>query len=241
VPTTTVVLAGCSVMFAMTESAPDVVTEIVALADFPAVVAVTVVEPTATAVTAPVALTVATVVAELDHVNTFPLKTSPAALSAEAPNVVVAPIGSDTLLGVIVTLATTVSAAGGVTLIEAAPEMPLVVAVIVALPAATAVATPAAVTETMFVAELDHVNVWPTTSTPAAFSAVARSVRLAPTAMEADGGSIATCVTRLSGTTLVRTGSSLPQAAATKTARMSAKREFSTRARAVRKGIGMLL
>jgi hypothetical protein len=156
-PTTTEVLAGCTAILAMTESAPVVVTVIVALADFPAVAAVIVAEPAATAVTAPDALTVATEVAELDHVKTLPLRTWPAALRAEAPNVVVAPMGSDALAGMIVTLATTVSPAG-VTLIAAVPDTPLVVAVIVALPAATAVATPVAVTETMFVAELDHVN-----------------------------------------------------------------------------------
>jgi hypothetical protein len=153
-------------------------------------------------------------------------------LSADAPNVVDPPIASDAAAGVTATLATAVSAGVGVTLIDDVPEMPAVVAVIEALPAATAVATPAAVTETTDVAELDQVNVWPTTSFPAEFSAVARSVRFAPTAIDADGGSIATSTTRVSVTTLVATESSPPQATTNERKSNRARRAFSTLTRA---------
>lgn len=212
-PTKIVVLDGCSVMFAMAESAAAAVTVMAALADFPAVVAVIVVDPAPTPVTTPDELTVAIAAAALVHVNVLPGIAAPAAFDAVAPNVTVEPVETVAVLGVTLTLATTVSAAGGVAVIDALPAIPLVVAVIVALPAATPVATPPAVTDTMAGADEDQVNVWPTTSVPDAFSAVARIVRFAPTAMEAEGGSIETAVTRLSLTTLFETPSSPPHAA----------------------------
>src|SRR5438045_4046723 len=119
----------------------------------PSLVAVTVTEPAATPVTTPLLLAVAQAVLELVHVTVRPVRMLPPASFTVAANCSVCPTSTLPEAGLTVTEATGTS----VTLIDAAPLFPSLVAVIVAVPAATAVARPAAVAVAATELELDHV------------------------------------------------------------------------------------
>jgi len=94
--------------------------------------------PSATPVTTPDELTVALFVSLEDHVMTRPVSTLPLASLVVADNAFVFPILTDELEGETVTVATGI----GVTVIVDVPVLPSLVAVIVAVPTATAVTTP---------------------------------------------------------------------------------------------------
>src|SRR5262245_64395322 len=102
-------------------------------------------EPADTAVTRPLAETVATVGALLDHVTTRPDSTLPAESLVVALSCSVVPIKTLADAGEIVTDATGTT----VTVIALVPLLPSLVAVIVAEPTAIAVTTPLADTVAM--------------------------------------------------------------------------------------------
>lgn len=118
-------------------------------------VAVIVAAPFATAVTRPVALTVAAAAFELAHVNVTPGTTTPLASFASATSCVVAPRDpSDAVAGV------TVDVAGGgcVTVTVPVPLMPIAVAVTVVVPMATPVSRPDELTVAVLACEDVHVT-----------------------------------------------------------------------------------
>ena len=86
------------------------------------------------------------------------------------------------------TLTPATSATGTGTVTDAVPLFPSLVAVIVALPAATAVTTPLFETVATFGALDDHVTVRPVSTVPLDALTVAVSVALAPTASVVVGG-----------------------------------------------------
>src|SRR6266566_6793414 len=165
---------------------------------FPPLVAVIVVDPAATAVTRPVAETVATPVALLDHVMVRPVNTLPAESLVTALSWRVVPTRSVALEGVTVTEATGTT----VTVIAARPFFPSLVAVIVAAPAASAVTRPLAETVATPGALLDHVTVRPINTLPAESFVVTLSCTLAPTRTAADAGAT---VTEATGPTVTDT------------------------------------
>jgi hypothetical protein len=152
-------------------------TVMVALALFPSLVAVILAVPAATAVTAPFASTVATPGMLDDHAIARPVRTFPPASLSTAAIVVPEPTTRLALGGVSATVATGASA----TEMDAVPLMPSLVAVIVALPAATPVTTPADETLAMDGALDVHVTVRPANTFPPASFVTAVSVVLPPT------------------------------------------------------------
>ena len=135
------------------------VTVIAAVPLLPSLVAVTVAEPAATPVTTPLDETVAIPVLELDHVTARPESTAPFASYAVAVSCAVCPTLTLAVAGETLTDATgTVTA---VTLTEAVPLFPSLVAVMVAEPAAIPLTTPLDETVAMPVLELDHVTARP--------------------------------------------------------------------------------
>jgi hypothetical protein len=139
-------------------------------------VAVIVALPTATAVTTPeFALTEAIPVAELDHVTTRPVRTLLLASRVVAEREVVPPTNRLDDDGETDTLATG-TGAGAVTVIAAEAVLPSLVAVMVAVPAATAVTRPEfELTEAIPEAELDHVTTRPVSTLLPASRVVAES------------------------------------------------------------------
>jgi hypothetical protein len=165
----------------------------------PSLVAVMVADPAATALTRPLAETVATPAASLDQTMARPVRTFPAeslvmALSWTVPPAVTLADG-----GVTVTDFT----GTGVTLIDALPDFPSLVAVIVADPAATAATTPLAETVATPGVLLDHVTVRPVSVLPAESLVVALSEALAPTRRFAVAGATVTVATGTSVTLIV--------------------------------------
>jgi len=120
----------------------------------PSLVAVIVAEPAATAVTTPLAETVATPVALLDHVTVRPVRTLLAESVVVALSCVLPPTRRATEAGVTATDETGTM----VTVMAAVPVLPSLVAVMVAEPAATAATTPLAETDATPGALLDHVT-----------------------------------------------------------------------------------
>jgi hypothetical protein len=139
---------------------------------FPSLVAVMVVLPAATAVTTPDVETVATPVALLDQVTARPVSTALLASVSVAVNACVPPTIIDALVGETATFATGATA----TVIAEVPDLVSLVAVIVALPAPTAVTTPLADTVATAVALLNHVVVRPVSACPPASVSAAVSV-----------------------------------------------------------------
>lgn len=146
----------------------------------PSLVAVIAAVPEPTAVTTPLALTVATFVFDEDHVTVRPVSVAPPASLVTADACVVAPIATVDAASETVTVAT--GAGGGtVTVIGAVPLTPSLVAVIVALPAATPVTVPVDETVAMLVLELAHVTTRPVSVAPDALRVTAVPVVLPPT------------------------------------------------------------
>jgi hypothetical protein len=175
------------------------VTVTVAVPERPSLVAVIVADPGATAVTSPVADTVATAVPELDHVTARPSRGTPLADCGVAVSCAVPPSVIDSVAGVTATLAT----GTGATATVAVPERPSLVAVIVADPGATAVTSPVLDTVATVVPELDHVTVRPSRAAPLADCGVAVSCAIPPTKICAVAGVTTTLAT---GTGVTVTG-----------------------------------
>jgi hypothetical protein len=171
------------------------VTVIVAVAEIPSDVTVMVVEPAASAVTTPVALTAATVGAALAYVIVRPDNVFPAPSLVTGVMVTVAPTRSAAEVGVIVIVAT----GGGVTVIVEEPVAPPTVAVMVADPVATAVTRPALLTVAMPGALLLHTAV----GTGEQFCAVGVDVNVEddPTAIDTVAGDTLTALTEHDGCT----------------------------------------
>ena len=162
-----------------------------ALPLMPSAVARTTVEPTRTAVTTPL-LTVAVSASSVLHVNVAPAIALPDASRAVAVSVPLLPATSASAPGDSVTDAT----AGGCTVIVLVPVRPSLVAVIVAVPVATGVTTPALETVAMAVLDVDHVTARPVSVLPAASRVVAvRETVPLPTRMVAVAGVTATVAT----------------------------------------------
>jgi hypothetical protein len=175
--------------------------------DWPSLVAVIVAVPDETAVTVPPASTVATLPSDEDQAMSRPVTISPPANFVSAVRSTEAPIAMTGWLGDTVTVAT----GGGVTVIIAVPDLPSLVAVIVASPSATAVTSPEDETVAAAVFDDDQVTVRPVRVLPSASFVTALSETVAPTATSADAGSTATDAT---GVGLGSVGLSDPQAAA---------------------------
>jgi len=124
--------------FAVTVATGTAVTVIDELPDFPSLVAVIVAAPAPTAVTTPLAETVATAGVLLDQVTTRPVNTLPEESLVVALSGTVPPATTLADAGVTVTVATGTT----VTVIADVPDLPSLVAVIVADPTATAFTIP---------------------------------------------------------------------------------------------------
>jgi hypothetical protein len=157
----------------------------------PSLVAVIVAEPAARAVTSPLALTLATPVLLLAHVTALPFNALPAESLGAAASWTVCPTSRLAVVGVTVTEAT----GAVVTVTEAVPLFPSLVAVIVAEPAAFAVTSPLALTLATVVLPLAHVTALPVSALPAESLGVAASCTVCPTNRVADGGFTVTAAT----------------------------------------------
>jgi uncharacterized RDD family membrane protein YckC len=149
----------------------------------PSLVAEIVADPAAMPRTSPAASTVAAELFELDQVIVFPESVLPAASWTVAVSCTVLSTASAALLGDRVTDAADGSVS--VTVIEAAPLTPSLVAEIVADPAATPRTSPAASTVAEELFELDQVIVFPESVLPAASWTVAVSCTVLSTASAA--------------------------------------------------------
>ena len=199
------------------------VTRICASAVRPSLAAMMRAVPAATAVTTPVALTVAMFGADDVQLRMRPVSTLLCASRTTAVSVAVSPATNVSMAGVTVTEATGTA----VTVICATALRPSLAAVIEALPAATPVTTPVALTVAMFVADEVQVMVRPLRVLFCASRAVAVSVVVAPASTEAVVGfttTLATAAGVVSGEVL-----SLLQAAMATVAMMRAQRETANR------------
>jgi phage terminase large subunit-like protein len=167
------------------------VTVIVAVPFFPSLVAVSVALPAATAVTRPLADTVATAGALLAQVTTRPVKTLPAESFVVAASCTVPPIWRLAEFGLTATDAT----GGIVTVTVAVPLFPPLVAVSVAVPAATPVTNPLPFTLATPGALLAQVTTRPVSTLPAESVAVAVSCTVPPTRILGAAGVTATAAT----------------------------------------------
>src|SRR6266568_4718312 len=158
-PTTIVAAVGLTV-----SDATGIVTVMAAVALLPSLVAVTFAVPAATAVTSPLASTVATPAASVDHVMTRPVRTLPSASWSVAVICCVAPTPTVAAVGLTLTDAT----GAGFTVMAALPPFPSLVAVIFAAPGATAVTRPAFETVATAGLSLDHVTIRPLNRLPLA-------------------------------------------------------------------------
>jgi hypothetical protein len=157
-------------------------------------VAVIVADPALTAVTRPVELTEAIPAFELDHVTTRPVSTLLLASRVVAESWTVAPTRMLDEAGETDTVATG-TGAGAVTVIVAVPVFVSLVAVIVAVPALTAVTRPVELTEAIPAFELDHVTTRPVSTLLLASRVVAESWTVAPTRGLAVAGETETVAT----------------------------------------------
>lgn len=164
----------------------------------PSLEAVIVEEPTATPVATPLVETVALAGVPLDQVTARPVNTLPLASRVVAVSCVVAPTVTLGDAGVIETVAT---AAGGaaVTVTEADPLCPSLVAVMDVEPAATAVTNPEPETDAMPALPLDHATARPDNAFPLASRVVAESCAVAPTCRFGDPGETETVATAAGG------------------------------------------
>lgn len=152
----------------------------------PSLVALIVVEPTATAVTNPPAEIVATDVFEEDQVMVRPPNAVPVESRGVATNVVVSPGTSEALAGLNVTVETGAGTAWTAT--RAVPLTPPVDAVMVALPALCAVTKPLLETVATPVLSLVQLMIEPVSTLPPASFTVASSCDVAPCVNETDEG-----------------------------------------------------
>src|SRR5436309_4242234 len=159
-------------------------TVIAAVPLFPSLVAVIVADPTATAVTRPLADTVATAGALLDQVTSRPVSTLPAESFVVAVSCTVAPALRLFDAGDTVTVATGTT----VTVIADVPFLPSLVAVIVADPAPTAVTSPLAETVAAAGALLAQVTARPARGLPLASFGVAVIWTVCPSSTVAEAG-----------------------------------------------------
>ncbi len=169
--------------------------------DLPSLVAVITTVPGVTPVTRPVGDTVATAAALDDQVTTRSVTTVPFTSSTVALNWRVDLATIDDPCGRMLTDPT-----AKLEIVSAAdPLFPSLVAVIVALPAATAVTTPCAETVATAVFELDHATAGPVTTLPEASFSVAASCVVCPTDIESGAGVIVTVATAACPTLTVAT------------------------------------
>src|SRR5439155_21910404 len=159
-----------------------------ALPGRPSLVAVTVTAPAAAPVTSPAEETVAVAGALDAHVIVRPESTVPAASFALATSCTLAPTNTSAEAGLITTEATGMFA----TVTAADAFFPSLVAVSVAVPAATPVARPLDETVATDGFELDHVVARPASTVPAASRVVAVSCTVSPTRMFATLGATTT-------------------------------------------------
>jgi hypothetical protein len=159
---------------------------------FPSLVAVITAVPAATAVTMPVDETLASVGSLDDQVTTRPVRTFPLMSLVVAVNWCVKPTVSVADVGLTVTVAT-----GTVTVIEAVPVLPSLVAVIVVLPPPTAVTNPFASTVATDGLLEVHVTIRPVRMLLFASLSVAVSccVEVIPSARVAEAGLTVTVAT----------------------------------------------
>jgi hypothetical protein len=177
----------------LTDAAAGALTVTAAVPLTPSAVAVIVADPAPTAVTRPVPLTVATAGALEVQVTSRPVRSAPLASRAVAVSCWVAPGASDAVGGVTVTEAVT---GGAGTVTDAVPATPSIVAVIVAVPGATAVTSPVALTvATPGALDVQLAGPRPARVAPPASRAVAVSCWVAPTATVAGVGVTATLAT----------------------------------------------
>src|SRR5213592_664091 len=171
-----------------TEATGTVVTVIEEVPLCPSLVAVTAAEPVARPVTSPLPLTVATDGLELDQLTARPESVLPLASLSVAASCCVWPTWIVADAGVRATEATGTF----VTVIEEVPLCPSLVAVIIADPAATAVARPLAFTVATEAFELAQVTIRPDRAFPLPSFGVAVSCAVWPTWIPAEAGVTAT-------------------------------------------------
>src|ERR1019366_9134556 len=174
-------------------------TVMVAVPVFVSLVAVIVAVPRATAVTSPLALTVALVASDVPHVTVRPESVLPLASSVAAVSCCVAPMTNVAVAGVTVTVATGI----GLTVMVAVPVFVSLVAVIVAVPGATAVTSPLVLTVALVASDVPHVTVRPESVLPLASSVVAVSCCVAPMTNVAVAGVTVTVATGIGLTVMV--------------------------------------
>jgi len=174
-----------------TEATGTFVTVIEEVPLCPSLVAVIIADPTATAVTSPLPLTVAAEPFELAQVTARPDRGLPFASCGVAVSCTVCPTWIPAKAGVTATTATGTT----VTAIAAVPLCPSLVAVIVAKPAATAVTSPLLLTVATEALELAQVTARPDRGFPLPSFGVAVSCSVCPTWMPAEAGVTATDAT----------------------------------------------
>jgi hypothetical protein len=177
-------------------------TVIVAVPVTPSLVAVTVALPGTRAVTSPSAETIATLGAVLLHTTRRSLRGAPPASVGVAFSCTLLPAGTSVLLGVTVTAAT-----AGYTVMVATPLFPSLVAVMVAVPVATARITPEVDTVATLGVPLTHVT-RRQSSSPAVFEMVAVNAMVSPAATANESG---VTLTRLTGTSAATVLSTAPR------------------------------
>src|SRR3989442_4851618 len=148
-----------------------------AVPSLPSLVAVIVAAPAATPVTSPPPFTVATPALSLAHVTVRPASGVPFASSGVAVSCTVNPACTVGAGGLTITEATGTK----ITVTEAVPLCPSLVAVTVAAPAATPVTRPLPLTVATAGLPLAHVTTRPTSRLPFASFSVAVSCTVAPT------------------------------------------------------------
>ena len=178
-------------------------TESVAVPDAPAVVAVIVTEPGARPVASPVPSTVAITGSDELHANVWPATVRPLPSSATALNCCGRPTAASAALAGLNTTDRTTCATEQVAL----PEIPFVVAVIVAPPFASAVTMPLTSTGATRGLSDVHVNAGPGMTLPLASSALALKRWVRPSASSvAVTGATTTCATAPGSTASVGSG-----------------------------------
>ncbi|HEY5492057.1 MAG TPA: hypothetical protein VIK25_12765 [Gemmatimonadaceae bacterium] len=204
-PATTLAETGKIVTVATDAS----VTVTAAVPDLPSFVAVIVELPTATAVTSPLAVTVAFVASELLHVIVRPERTLPPPSRTVAVNCCVKLTDIEAVEGVTATDATGFPR----TVMVEEPFLPSLDAVMVALPAAMAVTRPLDDTEALVASDELQVTVRPVNVALPASRVVAVSCCVAPTRMLAVAGDTVTLATGTGMTVRVDCPDLIPAAA----------------------------
>src|SRR5207253_765503 len=153
---------------------------------FPSLVAVIVAVPAADPVTSPLALTVATPAALVPHAIVRPVSTFPLASFRLAVSCTVAPTGTLADAGLTTTDATGAGGGGGgggsdVTVTVAVPLFPSLVAVMVAVPAATPATNPLPLTVATARLPLAQVTARPPSTAPAESFVAVASCTVPPT------------------------------------------------------------